>query len=254
MTPEELLSKNESLAEISASLFGDAMRLMVVKPEELCLLKDNARFFKRETFRQLRDNIASDKRLSSVPLCYRYDDGRLEVLSGNHRVQASIEAGIPFIMVLVITEALEKSRRIAIQLSHNALVGEDDQSILANLWAQIDSTKDQLYSGLDSESVQALGEVELINFATPQVPAHMVTLMFTDGERERLSEVLDLLEQQAKKSGTVYVCPSEQYAAFMLLLQDTKHAENVRDTSLAMTRLLDICREWLNRNATEASA
>ena len=254
MTSEELLRKNESLAALSADVFGDAMRLMLVKPEELCLLKDNARFFKRETFRQLRDNIAADKRLSSVPLCYRYDDGRLEVLSGNHRVQASIEAGIPLIMVLVITEALEKSRRIAIQLSHNALVGEDDQSILANLWAQIDSTKDQLYSGLDSESVQALGEVELINFATPQVPAHMVTLMFTDGERERLSEVLDLLEQQAKKSGTVYVCPSEQYASFMLLLQDTKHAENVRDTSLAMTRLLDICREWLNRNATEASA
>lgn len=50
MTTEDLLRKNESLAEISASLFGDAMRLMVVKPEELCLLKDNARFFKRETF------------------------------------------------------------------------------------------------------------------------------------------------------------------------------------------------------------
>lgn len=247
MTSEELLRKNESLAALSADVFGDAMRLMLVKPEELCLLKDNARFFKRETFRQLRDNIAADKRLSSVPLCYRYDDGRLEVLSGNHRVQASIEAGIPLILVLVITEALEKSRRIAIQLSHNALVGEDDQSILANLWAQIDSTKDQLYSGLDSESVQALGEVELINFATPQVPAHMVTLMFTDGERERLSEVLDLLEQQAKKSGMVYVCPSEQYASFLALLQDTKHAENVRDTSLAMTRLIEICRDWLNR-------
>lgn len=252
MTTEDLLRKNESLAEISASLFGDAMRLMVVKPEELCLLKDNARFFKRETFRQLRDNIAADKRLSSVPLCYRYEDGRLEVLSGNHRVQASIEAGLPYIMVLVITEELEKSRRIAIQLSHNALVGEDDQSILANLWAQIDSTKDQLYSGLDSESVQALGEVELINFATPQVPAHMVTLMFTDGEKEQLSEVLDLLEQQAKKSGIVYVCPSEQYGRFMMLLQDTKHAENVRDSSLAMMRLIDVCRDWLTEREAKA--
>lgn len=252
MTTDDLNRKNESLAEISASLFGDAMRLMVVKPEELCLLKDNARFFKRETFRQLRDNIAADKRLSSVPLCYRYEDGRLEVLSGNHRVQASIEAGLPYIMVLVITEELEKSRRIAIQLSHNALVGEDDQSILANLWAQIDSTKDQLYSGLDSESVQALGEVELINFATPQVPAHMVTLMFTDGEKERLSEVLDLLEQQAKKSGIVYVCPAEQYARFVTLLQDTKHAENVRDSSLAMMRIIDVCRDWLTEQEAKA--
>ena len=101
MTDEALGKRNEELAAVSADLFGDAMRLMVVKPESLTLLKDNARFFKRETFRQLRDNIAADKRLSSVPLCYRYPDGKLEVLSGNHRVQASIEAGIPLIMVLV---------------------------------------------------------------------------------------------------------------------------------------------------------
>ena len=83
MTQEELLEKNATLEELSASLFGGAMKLMIVKPEELCLLKDNARFFKRETFRQLRDNIAADKRLSSVPLCYRYPftDGEKERLS-----------------------------------------------------------------------------------------------------------------------------------------------------------------------------
>ena len=172
MTDEALEKRNEELAAVSADLFGDAMRLMVVKPESLTLLKDNARFFKRETFRQLRDNIAADKWLSSVPLCYRYPDGKLEVLSGNHRVQASIEAGIPLIMVLVITEELEKSKRIAIQLSHNSLVGEDDQSILANLWAQIENTRDQLYSGLDSEVVKDLKDVELVNFTTPNIPAH----------------------------------------------------------------------------------
>ena len=247
MTDEALEKRNEELAAVSADLFGDAMRLMVVKPESLTLLKDNARFFKRETFRQLRDNIAADKRLSSVPLCYRYPDGKLEVLSGNHRVQASIEAGIPLIMVLVITEELGKSKRIAIQLSHNSLVGEDDQSILANLWAQIENTKDQLYSGLDSEAVQALGEVELVNFSTPQVPAHMVTFMFTDGEKEHLSEILDLLEQQVKKSGTVYICPSSEYEPFLQLLSDTKNAENIRDTSLAMVRLLEVCTNWLTR-------
>lgn len=247
MTDEALKKRNEELAAVSTDLFGEAMRLMVVKPENLTLLKDNARFFKRETFRQLRDNIAADKRLSSVPLCYRYPDGNLEVLSGNHRVQASIEAGIPLIMVLVITEELEKSKRIAIQLSHNSLVGEDDQSILANLWAQIENTKDQLYSGLDSEAVQALGEVELVNFSTPQVPVHMVTFMFTDGEKERLSEILELLEQQAKKSGTVYICPSSEYLPFLQLLSDTKNAENIRDTSLAMVRLLEVCHDWLTR-------
>ena len=84
-------------------------------------------------------------------------------------------------------------------------VGEDDQSILANLWAQIESVQDKLYSGLDSESLKELGDVELVNFSTPQVPAHMVTFMFTDGEKEQLSEILDMLADAAKKSSAVHL-------------------------------------------------
>ena len=78
MSENTFAQRNEELAAISREMFGDGMRLMIVPPASLTLLKDNARFFKRETFRQLRDNIAADKRLSSVPLCYRHDDGRLE--------------------------------------------------------------------------------------------------------------------------------------------------------------------------------
>jgi len=249
---DEFAIYNETLAELSSQVFGEGMRLMTVDPASLILLKDNARFFKRETFRQLRDNIASDKRLSSVPLCYQYDDGKMEVLSGNHRVKASIEAGLPRIIVLVITEEMEKSKRIAIQLSHNAIVGEDDQSILANLWAQIESVADKLYSGLDSEAIQELGDVELVNFSTPQVPAHMVTFMFTDGEKDQLSEILDMLADAAKRSSAVYVCPSEQYQQFTKLIKDVKDAEKIRDSSLAMLRLLEVAAEWLEAVKVEA--
>ncbi len=247
-----LCRRNAELESISQEMFGGGMVLQVVEPSSLKLLKDNARFFKRETFRQLRDNIAADKRLSSVPLCYRHEDGKLEVLSGNHRVQASIEAGISHILVLVITEELDRSRRIAIQLSHNALVGEDDQSILANLWAQIESVQDKLYAGLDSESLKELGDVELVNFSTPQVPAHMVSFMFTDGEKEQLSEILDAIADSAKKSSAVYVCPGRQYEEFIKLLADVKHAEKIRDSSLAMTRLMEIASDWLEKE-TEAA-
>ncbi|MFV0421612.1 ParB N-terminal domain-containing protein [Oleidesulfovibrio sp.] len=248
---EQLTKRNEELAAISQEMFGSGMQLMIVNPRTLRLLKNNARFFKRETFRQLRDNITADQRLSSVPLCYLHEGGNLEVLSGNHRVKASIEAELPQIMVLAITEELPKSKRIAIQLSHNALVGEDDQSILANLWAQIESVTDKLYSGLDSEAVKELDDVELVNFSTPQVPAHMVTFMFTDGEKETLSEVLDMLAVSAKRSSAVYLGPSEQYEQFTNLVADIKDAEKIRDSSLAMIRLVEIAQEYLATKAAE---
>lgn len=157
------------------------------------------------------------------------------------------------ILVLVITETLDQSRRIAIQLSHNALVGEDDQSILANLWSKIETVKDKLYSGLDSEVTKELGEVELVNFSTPQVPAHMVTFMFTDGEKEQLSEILDMLSDAAKKSSAVHVFPGTQYEAFAKLLADVKDAEKIRDSSLAMLRLLEIGAEYLEQEALLAT-
>ena len=167
--------------------------------------------------------------------------------------KASIEAKIPVILVLVITETLDQSRRIAIQLSHNALVGEDDQSILANLWSQIETIADRLYSGLDSEVTKELGEVELVNFSTPQVPAHMVTFMFTDGEKEQLSEILDMLSDAAKKSSAVYVFPGTQYEAFAQLLADVKDAEKIRDSSLAMLLLLKLGAEYLEQEALAAA-
>lgn len=236
-------SENAQLDQISHDVFGDGMKLMVVNPNELTLLKENARYFKRETFRQLRDNIAADKKLSSVPLCYRYEENDkvvLEVLSGNHRVQASRDAGLNKILVLVITEELSKSRRIAIQLGHNALVGEDDQSILANLWAQIDDLNDRLYSGLDSEALAELGEVELVNFSTPQVSSRVVSFMFTDSELERFDDVLAALEDEAKKSARVYLGSLEGYERLMGLVAGIKGAEKIRDNSLAMVMLMEL--------------
>lgn len=247
---ENIDKENTSLELISKQVFGEDMLLKIVEPKTLVLLKSNARFFKRETFRQLRDNIAADKKLSSIPLCYRLEDGKLEVLSGNHRVKASIEANLETIMVLVITVPLEHSKRIAIQLSHNAVVGEDDQSILANLWAQIESVADKLYSGLDSEIVKDLdNDIELINFSAPTIPAHLVTFMFTGAERERLSEILDILTDEAKKSKNIYVGNASEYESFVGMIQNVKNAEKIKDGSLAFCKIIEVVEEYLANKA-----
>ena len=154
-------TENDTLSRISKALYGDALTLAVMDPKDISLLKKNARILKKDVFQQLTANIGRDKRLSSVPLCHRLSDGRLEVLSGNHRVQASVEAGIERILVMIIEEDLTRSQAVAIQLSHNALVGEDDPALLAELWAEIEDIAAKTYAGLSSDVVEKLDKIDL---------------------------------------------------------------------------------------------
>jgi len=184
----DIKKMRRQLKTIGNHLFGEGVELGMVAPEDLTLLKQNARYFKKERFRQLVENVKADQRLSSVPLCYRQGDD-LIVLSGNHRVKAAIQAGILQILVMIITAELDRSKQISIQLSHNALVGDDDPAILADLWAQVEQLQDRLYAGLSSDAMGDLEKIELVSFATPQVYTKSLTFAFTAPEKESASMI-----------------------------------------------------------------
>ena len=57
----------------------------------------------------------------------------------------------------------------------------------------------------------------------------------------------------AKKSSVVNICPGEQYEAFVQLVADMKDFENIRDSSLAMVRLLGVCTEYLDSRKGETA-
>lgn len=244
-TPQDSAEQqNNALASISHQLFGEKAQLMVVDPRELVLLKKNARILKKDTFRQLTENIRQDGRLSSMPLCRRFgeeegkDAGKLEVLSGNHRVQASIQAGIPQILVMVIEEDLTRAQQIAIQLSHNSLVGEDDPALLAELWASIEDIEAKLYAGLSSDEVERLEKINLVSFTTPQVFSRSFTFAFVEEEGQRLEKIIESLEELPAKE--IHLAPMHDFDRFYALLEQTKKKCNVRNTSLAMLQIMDI--------------
>lgn len=246
-----VIEDNEALQRLSKALYGDNMSLRVVDPRELELLKKNARVLKKDVFQQLTANIAADKRLSSVPLCWRMADGKLEVLSGNHRVQAAIQAGLAHVLVMVIEEDLSKAQQIAIQLSHNALVGSDDPTILAELWAAIDNIESKLYAGLSSDEVERLEKIELVGFSTPQVCTRTMTFAFVDSEVERFSAVLEQLEALPAKE--MHIADLHQFDRFFDLLEGVKKSFDVRNSSLAMLKLMDIAEAALReRTVSEA--
>lgn len=228
----------EVLAALGRELFGDAATLRVVDPKDIRLRKENARYFKKEMFQQLVANIKADGRLSSMPVCYEPEPGVLEVLSGNHRVKASVAAGLSRILIMVLLGDLSESHLTAIQLSHNALVGLDDPQILSALWSKVQDIQDRLYAGLSSDALGEVEKVKLVTFTTPSLATRTMTFAFVDTDAARIQEVLDALSGLGKGS-TVYVAESERFDAVWQAIQDAKLKADVKNGSLALARLVE---------------
>ena len=234
---------NAALNDLSARIYGDDFRLMVVEPKSLNLLSKNARVLDKGTFQQLTANIRQDGRLSSVPLCWRRPDGGLEVLSGNHRVQAAIEAGLGQILVMVMECDIPKARRIAIQLSHNALVGSDDPTILAELWAEIDDIEAKLYAGLSEEQARKLEKIELVGFTTPQIFTRTITLAFIDTEMAHFNDVVEQLSALATDEARI--ASLADFDRFYAALEGVKQRFDMRNNSLAILKMCELCEQAL---------
>ncbi|MBQ3060465.1 MAG: ParB N-terminal domain-containing protein [Desulfovibrio sp.] len=243
---------NSTLGTLSSRLYGDDFRLLVVQPSSLVILAKNARVFDKGTFQQLTANIRQDGRLSSVPLCWRQPDGSLEVLSGNHRVQAAIEAGVEQILVMVIECDIPKARRIAIQLSHNALVGSDDPTILAELWAEIDDIEAKLYAGLSEEQARKLEKIDLVGFTTPQIFTRTISLAFIDTEMAHFNDVLEQLSHLPVDE--VRVAALADFDRFFAALEGVKQRFDMRNNSLAILKMCELCEQALAQQAEGGAA
>jgi len=248
--PEQV---NEYLKAVSAELYGASARsveLRVVDPRSLVLLKKNARFFQKSRFDQLRDNIEADRMLASVPYCFEREDGSLLVASGNHRVKAAVAAKVP--KVLVFVEAWSNDEReLAVQVSHNALEGEDDKQILAELWGQFRTLAGKLYAGLDSKTVAELEKIQFQGFSGANIPMESMLLWFLPEEVARLDAAIEKVGPLLK-SKRVYLAPLECYEKLWKALVTVKHVENVKNTAVAFMVLLAVFEGYAERLIAQA--
>lgn len=230
---EEIREVLNLLNEKLAGLFP--YRLEMVTPGELKLLEKNARYMRAEQFQSLVENIKKDGNLSSLPLCYREKDGKLRVLSGNHRVQAGRQAGVEQIMVMVVGDEKDSDERLAIQLSHNAIVGQDDLVILKDLWKSIKDVQAKVYAGLDSDTVKALQGIQFAAIAEQRLQYKIVTFTFLGHEVENLDELMKAIAV-AFASDVVYLATIEAYAPlYELMLKIKKHCL-IKNTTAAFMK------------------
>lgn len=181
----------EILQSLGAQIIGEGTKLFYLvelDPKKITLLEKNANKMDRMNYKRLVDNIKEDGELSSIPLCY-VKEKDLIVISGNHRVMASIDASCEKILVMVFKETPHKDILLRLQLGHNIIHGKDDRQILEEIIKEFDDLRHCELSGFSSDYLESLPEIEKINIGSIDIELNEVVLYFHNLELSRLKQL-----------------------------------------------------------------
>lgn len=205
----------------------------------------NANEMTGEDFATLVDNIGKSG-LSSVPCCYKKTDGRYVMISGHHRLRACKKLHYKTLGILWCDESeLSKDEIIAIQLSHNSLHGEDNQSILKKLYEQISSIDYKKFAHINIDEISPVSTDGISIFALKE--NFVFTIILYPNSFEHLDELYGDIREQAKKSDALVLAHQEDNEmALLKLQQDIGNQFNIKSPSITFAKLLELAKERLD--------
>ncbi|KAB2328945.1 hypothetical protein F7731_23620 [Cytobacillus depressus] len=220
-------------------------KIVSANPRDLKLLELNARYMRHETFQQLVSNIQRDGKLTQLPFCI-WEDGHWKVLSGNHRVKAAIEAGLDTIEFIGTEDKLSQDRQRAIQLSHNAISGEDDPTILKTLYEEIEDIDFKMYAGLDDKTLELLEKVQPESLSEVNLEFQTMNIVFLPSELEKAKEMIDEIQKEVK-ADEVWLASMQAYDNFLDSMEAVSTSYDVKNVALTLLILLGIVQRNLDQ-------
>lgn len=203
----------------------------------------NARVMSAAKFERLVENVRREKGLESLPLCVlqknKAGNKELAIISGHHRCRAARAAGLSEIHVIVIDRKLSRSEVVAKQLAHNALAGDDDPQVLAQLYDEIETIDAKLESGLLADELNYDASAIPVDELALAVEHELVFLMFLPRQYERFEQALSLLEADAQ----VCLAEYDDFDRFKEVARRISERENVRNTAAIVARMVDVVLE-----------
>lgn len=204
----------------------------------------NANEMTGEDFAALCENIGKSG-LSSVPCCYKKSNGRYGMISGHHRLRACKKLHYSKIGILWCDESeLSKDEIIAIQLSHNSLHGQDNQSILKKLFEQIQSIDFKKFAHINIDEVAPISTDGISIFAMKE--NFVFTIVLYPNSFENLDELYGDIREQAKKCDALVLASQEDNEKLLLKLQQEIGSQyNIKSPAITFAKLLQLARERL---------
>jgi hypothetical protein len=197
---------------------------------------------RHEQFRRLSDNIRRDGALTSVPLAARQEDGSLVVLSGNHRVLAAIDGlGADYEADVMVIEAdWQSPQAIALQLSHNSVVGQDDQSILVDLYEQLEDVDWREYSGLDDAVLDLLTDASLAPLSEASLEYQTLAVAFLPHQADIVKRVMGDAVGLVEGADEAWLARYDDHSRMLDAMLLTGAASHVRNVALQFAAVLDV--------------
>lgn len=230
---ERLDAANEALHGI-----GFPYRLGLFDPRSLALLTKNARFMRNDTFAQLVANVKRDRSLQSFPFVYAGPDVKKPVvMSGNHRVQAAIEAKLEYIVCIVVDTPMPEQERVAVQIAHNSISGQDDLQTLKELYDGITDVVMKAYSGIDEELRKQLANIKYEAISEPRLQFKTAIFLFMPTEQAEINALAEQVSGYLAKSDN-FLFRLGDYEQFFLAVAATKQKLGIKNSAVALLELM----------------
>jgi len=233
---------NKKLTEINGLV--KPYQLAYVSPVNDCVpLERNAHYMDKDVFDRLTFNVEKDGFLSQLPFGMKREDGKFLILSGNHRLKASIKAKLDYILILYVDE-VDKDTQIAYQLSHNMLVGKDDLQMLKDIYAEMESIEAKEFSGLDDLKFKEINSINSLSISDADIELTEMKFLFVENVKNNVNTVLSVLEEQKLDENSRIILGS--YEEFIKVLTEVKKKYGIKSVSVAFGRMIEICRKELS--------
>lgn len=245
------------MAQPSDNLATEIRRLPIA---QLRHLEVNARYMTADQQMRLTENIKRDGGLTSLPLVWLEqtqkgkpinDPATYLIVSGNHRVFSAREAGLAEIDCIVITNWVSEARRIEIQLAHNAVSGQDDLSILEQLYEGLDLSGKE-YSGITDDLFKSLKELSISGFSVDGPEYQEITLTFLPEDADQFIKLVD--RAQKNSDGIFKAAHLDDFSKLFDAIVRTKDELNIQNNAVAVHALAELAHERLDQIEAERAA
>jgi len=256
-TPE---AETADVVELGAERPKLSTRIDTLGLSDVVFLEKNARYMNASQQQRLNDNIAADGVMTSLPLVWLQHDDVTEtpnepaaylILSGNHRTRGAIAAGLDDAQFIIIDQYLSPSRRIEIQLAHNAIGGQDDIGILGELYSGLD-LDGKLYSGLTDDVFGGFDDLDLKGLSVGQPQMKEVVINFLEDDHGTFHELLLRIEKKANVM--FHTAHLDQFDRFFDGIVRAKDVCNVSNSAMAILALLEMAEYRMDEIVAEQKA